>query len=213
MSPRRILQQYFRLMLARLYSIKLCQIDCNLERIGPEPQRFAIDSLGFSVTSLGRAQVSQTCPRFRPIEATRRADRSVAVLVWNLAEVAQPSGIPGAGHTRAVSGSTKRFQVELRGARPGQRANIRFVDQERGSPMPAWREMGSPQYPRPDQIELLRRRADIAPATTFKLNAARQLVFDLPREGVALLELRIRRTVLAINTTLWTSATMAVCMS
>ena len=124
-----------------------------------------------------------------PALATRRADRSVAVLVWNLADVAQPSGIPDAGHTRAVSGSAKRFQVELRGARPSQRVNVRFVDQERGSPLPAWREMGSPQYPRPDQIELLKRRADIAPATTLKLNAARQLVFDLPPEGVALLEL------------------------
>jgi hypothetical protein len=66
-----------------------------------------------------------------PALATRRADRSVAVLVWNLADVAQPSGIPDAGHTRTVSGSVKRFQVELRGARPGQRVNIRFVDQER----------------------------------------------------------------------------------
>ncbi len=79
-----------------------------------------------------------------PALATRRADRSVAVLVWNLADVSQPSGIPDAGHTRAVSGSAKRFQVELHGAHPGQRVNIRFVDQERGSPMPAWREMGSP---------------------------------------------------------------------
>jgi hypothetical protein len=46
-----------------------------------------------------------------------------------------------------------------------------------------------PQYPRPDQIELLRRRADIVPATTLKLDAAHQLVFDLPPEGVALLGL------------------------
>jgi xylan 1,4-beta-xylosidase len=65
--------------------------------------------------------------------ATRRADRSVAVLVWNLADVVQPSGIPDAAHTRAVSGNIKRFQVELRGVRPGHRVNIRFVDQERGS--------------------------------------------------------------------------------
>jgi xylan 1,4-beta-xylosidase len=88
-----------------------------------------------------------------------------------------------------VSGSAKRFQLELRGARAGQRINVRFVDQERGSPMPAWREMGSPQYPRPDQIEFLQRRADIAAPISLKLNDARKVEFDLPPEGVALLEL------------------------
>jgi xylan 1,4-beta-xylosidase len=63
------------------------------------------------------------------------------------------------------------------------------VDQERGSPMPAWREMGSPQYLKPGQIELLRQRADIPPPTTLKLDATRQVTIDLPPEGVAFIEL------------------------
>ena len=46
---------------------------------------------------------------------------------------------------------------------PGQRVQVRFVDQDRGSPMPVWRAMGSPQYPTPEQIALLRQRADIPP--------------------------------------------------
>jgi hypothetical protein len=48
--------------------------------------------------------------------------------------------------------------------------------------------MGSPQYPTPGQLTLLRERADIAPATILKLSSERRMTFDLPPEGVALLE-------------------------
>ena len=124
-----------------------------------------------------------------PALASRRPDKSAVALVWNLADVAQPSGIPDQGHTRTVTGQTKRFRVEFAGARPGQQVRIRFVDQERGSPMPAWRAMGSPQYITLDQIKELRQRAEIAPATALRLNESRQLVIDLPPEGIALIEL------------------------
>jgi xylan 1,4-beta-xylosidase len=124
-----------------------------------------------------------------PVLATRRADRSVAALVWNLAEVVQPSGIPDQSHTRSVQGEAKQLQIEFAGARAGQRVQVRYVDQERGSAMRAWREMGSPQYIKPDQIQLLRQGAQISPATILKLDALRQLVIELPPEGVALVEL------------------------
>ena len=54
--------------------------------------------------------------------------------------------------------------------------------------MPAWREMGSPQYPRPDQLEILRRRADIPPPQIARIGADRKLTIELPPEGVALVE-------------------------
>ena len=38
-------------------------------------------------------------------------------------------------------------------------------------------------------MKVLRQRAEIPPATVLKLNASRQVVFDLPPEGVALVEL------------------------
>jgi xylan 1,4-beta-xylosidase len=123
-----------------------------------------------------------------PALASRRPDRSTAALVWNLAEVVQPSGIPDQNHSRSVQGEAKRFEIEFVGSRPGQRVLIRYVDQERGSPMPAWRGMGSPQYLKPDQIKLLRQRAEIAPPETLRLDAARRLQIDLPPEGVALIE-------------------------
>ena len=124
-----------------------------------------------------------------PVLASRRSDGSMAALVWNLAEVRQPGGIPGASRTREVHGDAKRLAVEIAGARPGQQVRVRFVDQSRGSPMPAWRAMGSPQYPRPDQIAQLRRSAEIAPPVTMRLDAASRLLLDLPPEGVALIEM------------------------
>jgi xylan 1,4-beta-xylosidase len=123
-----------------------------------------------------------------PVLASRRADKTVAALVWNLADVAQPGGIPGAISTRTVSGEPKRFEIAFAGARAGQKVRVSFVDQERGSPMPAWREMGSPQYIKPDQIRLLRQRAEIPAPTTMRLDASRKLALDLPAEGVALIE-------------------------
>ncbi len=124
-----------------------------------------------------------------PALASRRPDRSVAAMVWNLADVAQPSGVPDAHSKRTVNGTAKRFEISFAGAKPRQSARVQFVDQARGSPMPAWREMGSPQYIKPDQLKILRQRAEIQPAITMKLDDAGRLVLDLPPEGVALVEL------------------------
>ena len=143
----------------------------------------------FNTYKLLHALGSEALTAEGPALASRRADRSIAALVWNLAQVEQPSGIPDQGHIRTVKGERKRFEIEFAGARPGQRAQVRFVDQERGSPMPAWREMGSPQYLTSQQIQVLRQRAEIAPASPQKLDAACRVVFDLPPEGVALVEL------------------------
>ncbi|MEO6716116.1 MAG: glycosyl hydrolase [Novosphingobium sp.] len=123
-----------------------------------------------------------------PALASRRSDGSVAALVWNLADAKQPAGIPGASSTRSVIGDAKRLDIQFAGARSGERVLVSFVDQERGSPMPAWRAMGSPQYPRPDQIAQLRRAAEIAPPVTFRLDDDRRLSLALPPEGVALIE-------------------------
>jgi xylan 1,4-beta-xylosidase len=123
-----------------------------------------------------------------PVLASKRANGSTAALVWNLAEVEQPAGIPGRSSTRNVKGEPKRIAVEFKGARPGQHIQVRYVDQERGSPMPAWRAMGSPQYIKPDQLKLLRQRAEIPPPETLTLDAAGRVALDLPPEGVALIE-------------------------
>lgn len=118
-----------------------------------------------------------------------RTKSGAAVLVWNLADVLQPAGIPGARAERKVVGQPKRLQVALKGAKPGQSVKVSFVDQERGSPYPTWRALGSPLYPTPDQLAKIRAAAELPPPETRRLGKAGELVLDLPPEGVALIEL------------------------
>jgi xylan 1,4-beta-xylosidase len=134
--------------------------------------------------ALGQERLQST----GPVLATR-SGRKVSALVWNLAEVEQPSGIPGQKRTRVVKGEARRLQVEFAGAEAGQVARVRYVDMQRGSPFPAWRELGSPQYLKPEQVALLRERAMIAPASKLRLDRGRRLLLDLPAEGVTLVEL------------------------
>lgn len=124
-----------------------------------------------------------------PALASRLADGSSAILVWNLADAPQASGIPGATSVRKVTGETKQVTVTLQGARPGQRVKVSFVDQARGSPFPAWRAMGSPLYPSPKQLDQIRLSAELPAPQVRKLGRDRTLVLDLPPEGVALIEL------------------------
>ncbi len=119
-----------------------------------------------------------------------RTQSGVAALVWNLAEVQQPSGVPGASNTRKVVGSPKRIEATFAGARSGSPVQITYVDQERGSPIPAWRAMGSPQYPTREQLAKLRQAAELAPPETRRLDASGRITIDLPMEGVALIELK-----------------------
>ena len=134
--------------------------------------------------ALGDQRIAATGPAL----ASRRADGSFAALVWNLAEVVQPPGIPGANAKRDVIGSPKRLAIHLQDLRPGQTVKVRFVDQQRSSPLPAWRAMGSPKLPTREQSAALRRAAAIAPPSVMRLDAQRRLTLDLPPEGIALIE-------------------------
>jgi xylan 1,4-beta-xylosidase len=124
-----------------------------------------------------------------PTLASRTAQGRVSALVWNLADVNQATGNPYQDYQRVVKGEAKQLVVEFAGARPGQKVRVSYVDQERGSPMPAWRKLGSPEYIKMADIELLRKSAEIPAPEIMRLDAARRLTLDLPPEGVALVEL------------------------
>ena len=133
---------------------------------------------------LGRRRLQASGPAL-----ASRTERGTSVLVWNLADVKQATGIPGRIVPRSISGTAKRLEVVLKGARAGQRAKVSYVDMERGSPYPAWRAMGSPQYPNRAQIERIRAAAEIAAPELRRLGANGTLTIDLPIEGIALIEL------------------------
>ena len=133
---------------------------------------------------LGRRRLQASGPAL-----ASRTERGASILVWNLADVKQATGIPGQIIPRSVSGARKRLEVVLQGARAGQRVRISYVDMERGSPLPAWRAMGSPKYPTRPQIDQIRAAAELAPPETRRLGADGRLTLDLPAEGVGLIEL------------------------
>jgi xylan 1,4-beta-xylosidase len=81
-----------------------------------------------------------------------------------------------------------KLPVRLKGMRPGQRVLVSYVDQERGSPYPCWRGLGSPQYPTREQMAVIRKAADIAAPESRTLDGNSELLLDLPAEGVALIE-------------------------
>jgi xylan 1,4-beta-xylosidase len=124
-----------------------------------------------------------------PALASGRKGGGAAVMVWNLADVPQASGIPGASSERKVQGQPKRLHVTLNGARPGQEVKISYVDQARGSPYPTWRALGSPQYPTREQLSKIRAAAEVAPPERRRLGGRGELELELPPEGVALIEL------------------------
>ena len=157
--------------------------------IGYAPMVQGIALPTFNAFKLMRALGTRQLASEGPALASRRKDGSVAALVWNLSEVSQPSGIPVPGSARKAAGEERRLHVRFKGAKPGATALIRFVDQERGSPMPAWRTMGSPQYPTAAQLVALRKAAEIAAPVTTRLGTDLQIVIDLPPEGLALIEL------------------------
>jgi xylan 1,4-beta-xylosidase len=123
-----------------------------------------------------------------PVLASRRDDGSAVIAVWNLAEVAQPGGLPGASWDRKVTGEQKQMHIVLKGARPGQSVKVSYVDRLRGSPYPEWRKLGSPQYPTMAQMESIRKSAELAAPETRKLGKNSELVLDLPPECLALIE-------------------------
>ena len=62
-----------------------------------------------------------------------------------------------------MTGTPKEVRVKLHGAQPGQTVTVAYVDQDRGSPYPAWRALGSPQYPTRAQLDEIRKAAELAP--------------------------------------------------
>ena len=133
---------------------------------------------------LGQTRLASTGPAL-----ATRTEHGVAVLVWNLADVNEPSGIPGASIVRKVSGASKPLTLRLAGARPSQALKLSIVDQNRGSPYPAWRALGSPQYPDAAQLARIRAGAELAPPEDRRLDERGELVLNLLPEAVALIEL------------------------
>jgi xylan 1,4-beta-xylosidase len=131
-----------------------------------------------------------------PVMATRRADGSLAVLVWNLIprdpaiNPERVNYLSNEGACLMLDGPRRTFQFKFQGLNGRKSARVTYVDDKRGCAVPAWRAMGSPQYPTKEQIQQLRAAGELQPAGVLPIaqgNPA-ELTLELPPEGIALLE-------------------------
>jgi xylan 1,4-beta-xylosidase len=108
---------------------------------------------------------------------TRRRDGTLVIAVWNYAP-------PGPG------GAAKTFSLSFRNIAGVSRASIRIVDRDHGSPLAAWRAMGSPSYPSFAQHRALLKAARLPPPRAARLSPANPvLTLRLLPHALALVEL------------------------
>jgi xylan 1,4-beta-xylosidase len=129
-----------------------------------------------------------------PVLATRRSDGSVSILVWNLIpEKGGGMGFLGGnpGEQDRVEGSDLSLQFKLAGLSGRNQVKVSQVNNSVGSAVPAWKAMGSPEYPSADQIKQLRAAAELPAPEMRPLQSGEPADFSimLPPNGIALLQL------------------------
>jgi xylan 1,4-beta-xylosidase len=131
-----------------------------------------------------------------PLMATRRADGSAAILLWNLIPATE-GGVANGNPFAATSGASeskgqaKQFRLKLNGVE-GREISISQVNGQIGSAIPKWVQMGSPKYPTPDQIAQLKAAAELPAPETRPLapgQASVEFSIEVPPNGLALLEI------------------------
>ena len=108
---------------------------------------------------------------------TRRADGMLAIAVWNYAP-------PG------PAGAAKTYALDFRNVPGAKRAYIWLVDRHHGSPLAAWKAMGSPKYPSFRQRRILLAAARLPPPRIEALKGGSpHLRLRLRAHALALVEL------------------------
>lgn len=131
-----------------------------------------------------------------PVLATRRADGSLSVLVWNLIPAKDPNALANGNPVAAAAGAAHaggaEMTLNLRMSGLGGRKQMKVsrVGGEIGTAIPAWKAMGSPKYPTPDEIKHLRAAAELPAPETHEVAAGEpsRFTINLPANSVALLE-------------------------
>ncbi len=130
-----------------------------------------------------------------PVLATRRADGSVAVLLWNLIPQ-DPKQRSSRGDplvqtegSFATQGEAREITLRVQGGRRHGTVKISRVDEGHGSFLKAYQGMGSPEYPTAKQLEELKRASQLPEPVVMHLGAQAEIAITIPANGVALLEL------------------------
>lgn len=108
-----------------------------------------------------------------------RDDRSATVLVWNY-------------HDDDLPGPAAAVNLSIEGLPDGRATMTHYrVDGDHSNSYTAWKAMGSPESPTPDQYAALEQSGQLqtlaAPAPVTITGSRAQVTFDLPRQGVSLI--------------------------
>lgn len=121
---------------------------------------------------LGDQRIPQNSP---DILVTKRSDGTLAIVAWNLVDLDK-------------TGSSKTVELEIRGVKPDSHVLISRVDETHANSLAAYKVMGSPRYPTPEQVRALNRAAEVPPAEDVRLSHD-VIRLELPMNGLALLEI------------------------
>jgi xylan 1,4-beta-xylosidase len=112
--------------------------------------------------------------------ATRRQDGAIEIAVWNLVDPNK-------------EGSARAVELEISGVPEDSTVQVSRADSDHGDSLAAYKTMGSPRYPTPDQVKALNQAAEIPPAQTAQLSHG-VLQLEVPVNGVALVEVPAAKT-------------------
>lgn len=121
-----------------------------------------------------------------PVLATRRADGSLVLALWNYAPPVSSTThyVPG-----APKGATERFAVDIAHLAGVRQATLWRLDTGHGNVIPAFDAMGRPAYPSLQQIEALRLAGRMAPPEHVAVHDG-QFEVAIPPQGLVVVELR-----------------------
>ena len=117
--------------------------------------------------------------------ATRRADGTLALALWNYAP---PLGDTASYTPGAPKGAVKHFEVDVSHLGANATATAWRLDEQHGNAVALFDKMGRPPFPSREQIEQLRAAGKMAAPQKLDVRDGR-LTLDIPPQGLVVVEL------------------------
>ena len=118
--------------------------------------------------------------------ATRRADGTVVLALWNYAP---PVGDSASYTPGEPGGAPKRFRIDVQHLAAGAHATVWRLDETHGNVIAAFDRMGRPAFPSREQIAQLRAAGKLATPEPLELTDGK-FEITVPPQGLVVVELR-----------------------